>query len=112
MKRSMTGFVAIASVMLAFGGAEPVRWSGNLVKEISCVSAGQNNFDFEIPFSLTGCWGVSFVPELPAEQILQIDEAFFFFRRDRPPTRPAGMESRFSPFIPANVCTSRLGMDG
>ena len=80
MKRSMTGFVAIASVMLAFGGAEPVRWSGNLVKEISCVSAGQNNFDFEIPFSLTGCWGVSFVPELPAEQILQIDEAFFFFR--------------------------------
>ena len=99
MKRTMTGFAVIASVMLAFGDAEPVRWSGELVKEIPCVSAGQNNFDFEIPFSLTGCWGISFVPELPAEQILQIDEAFFFFRTG-PSSKATGWYGK--PFFPVH----------
>ena len=109
MKRSMTGLAAIAYAMLAFGDAEPVRWSGNLVKEIPCVSAGQNNFDFEIPFGLAGNWGVSFVPELPAEQILQIDEAFFFFRTG-PLASPTGWYGKpFFPVLPSERMYFKFG---
>lgn len=99
MKKLAVGWAAAMSAMLAFGDVTPEGCLGNLSEEKPGVVVGQNNFDFDLPAGLTNGWGVSFVPEMPAEAI--VDEAVIFFRTG-PRGKPTGWYGMpFSPDQPA-----------